>query len=91
MSKIKAIRLTTGEIVIGFYEKTWNGNHRIIDAKECIANVQDGKMEISLADYIPFAKEYNFTFKKEQVAVVFEVKPQLETNYKVSTGNQRGR
>ena len=37
-------------------------------------------------------KSFDFEFSKDQVVNVFEVKPQLETNYKVATGNnnQRG-
>lgn len=84
--------MTTGEVVMGFHKKLWNGDHQLTDVKQCIVSVADGRMEVNLADYVPFAKEYNFVFKKDQVMNVFEVKPQLETNYKVATGNnQRGR
>jgi hypothetical protein len=91
MSNIKALRLTTGEVVIGFHTQKWNGDHKLEDVKQCLVNVTEGRMEVNLADYVPFAKEYNFTFKRDMVMNVFEVKPQLETNYKVSTGNQRGK
>ena len=42
-------------------------------------------MNVNLADYIPFAKSFDFEFHRDQVVNVFEVKPQLETNYKVAT------
>ena len=34
-----------------------------------------------------FAKEYNFTIKKGLIQTIFEPKPQLETNFKIATGN----
>ena len=86
---IKAIRLISGEIVMGFYQLLKNGNHRLIDVKQCMVNVnsETSQMNVNLADYIPFAKSFDFEFSKDQVVNVFEVKPQLETNYKVATGN----
>ena len=84
---IKAVRLISGEIVMGFYQLLKNGNHKLVDVKQCVVSVNEGQMNIDLADYIPFAKEYTFEFGKDQVVNVFEVKPQLETNYKVATGN----
>ena len=89
---VKALRLSTGEVVIGFYKKLWNGDIKLTDVKQCLVDVQDGKMEVQMGDYLPFAKEYTFTFDKKHIINVFEVKPQLETNYKISTGNnQRGK
>lgn len=84
---IRAIRLISGEIVMGFYQLLKSGNHRLVDVKQCVVSVNDGQMSIDLADYIPFAKEFNFEFSKDQVVNVFEVKPQLETNFKLATGN----
>ena len=86
---IKAIRLISGEIVMGFYQLLKNGNHRLIDVKQCMVNVnsENNQMNVNLADNIPFAKSFDFEFHRDQVVNVFEVKPQLETNYKVATGN----
>jgi hypothetical protein len=81
----------TGEVVMGIYVKTRWGHHQLTDVKQCIVSVAEGRMEVNLADYIPFAKEYNFTFNKDHVVNVFEAKPQLEQNYKIATGNQRGK
>jgi len=93
VSKVKCIRLDTGEVVIGFVEKTLFGDYKIVDAQLCITDVQDGKFEVKLAPWIPYAKEYNFVINKDLVQTVFEPRPQLETNFKVATGNnnQRGK
>ena len=85
--KVKCIRLDTGEVLIGWVKKLWNGNYRIEDAHICISEVKDGNMETNMAPWIPFAKEYNFTIKKGLIQTVFEPKPQLETNFKIATGN----
>jgi hypothetical protein len=95
MSKVKCLRLATGEVVIGFYKKLWNGDVQLTDVKQCLVQVAEGKMEVDLGDYLPFAKEYTFVFSKNQILNVFDAKPQLEQNYKISTGNnirgQRGK
>tara|TARA_A100001388_G_C28623476_1_gene428702 strand:- start:368 stop:655 length:288 start_codon:yes stop_codon:yes gene_type:complete len=85
--KVKCIRLDTGEVLIGWVKKLWNGNYRIEDAHICISEVKDGNMETNMAPWIPFAKEYNFIIKKGLIQTVFEPKPQLETNFKIATGN----
>ena len=79
-------------MIIGFVDKTLWGDYKIQDVKQCITDVQDGKFEVKLAPWIPYAKEYNFVINKDLVQTVFEPRPQLETNYKVATGNnnQRG-
>ena len=38
---------------------------------------------------IPYAKDYEFIIEANQIQTVFEPKPQLETNYKVATGNKK--
>lgn len=73
---------------MGYYEHDKKLNtHTLYDCKQCIIQVVDGKMEVTLADFIPFAKEYDFTFKDTKVVTIFDAKPQLEQNYKVATGN----
>ena len=85
--RVKCIRLDTGEVLIGWVKKLWNGDYRIEDAHICISEVKDGNMETNMAPWIPFAKEYTFTIKKGLIQTVFEPKPQLETNFKIATGN----
>jgi hypothetical protein len=90
--KVKCIRLNTGEVLIGFVS---NGlcSYKIEDAQVLITGIEDEKYEVNLAPWIPYAKEYNFKIWKWAVMSVFEAKPQLETNFKVATGNktQRGK
>ena len=88
MSKVKCIRLDTGEVLIGFVERTILGNYKIIDAQICLTNTEDGKYEVNLAPWIPFAKEYTFILNSDLVQTVFEPRPQLETNFKVATGHK---
>ena len=65
------------------------------DAQQCLVSLEDNRMEVQLAPYIPFAKEFVFEVRHDKVQSVFEPKPQLEQNFKVETGNnvrgQRGR
>lgn len=88
MSKVKCIRLDTGEVLIGFVERTMLGNYKITDAQICLTNTEDGKYEVNLAPWIPFAKEYTFVINSDLVQTIFEPRPQLETNFKVATGNK---
>ena len=41
---------------MGFYQLLKNGNHRLIDVKQCMVNVnsENNQMNVNLADYIPF-------------------------------------
>jgi hypothetical protein len=88
VSKVKCIRLDTGEVLIGFVERTMLGNYKITDAQICLTNTEDGKYEVNLAPWIPFAKEYTFVINSDLVQTIFEPRPQLETNFKVATGNK---
>ncbi len=90
MPKVKCIRLDTGEVLIGFVKRKLNGDYVITDAQICIMEVKDGTMEVNMAPWIPFAKEYIFTVNKNLIQTVFDAKPQLETNFKVATGNTHG-
>ena len=71
--KVNCIRLDTGEVLIGWVKKLWNGDYRIEDAHICISEVKDGNMETNMARF-PFAKEYTFTIKKGLIQTVFEAK-----------------
>jgi hypothetical protein len=50
--------------------------------------VTDGKMEISLAPWNPWAREYRFEINNRNIVTMFKVRPNLEQNYKVATGNK---
>jgi hypothetical protein len=94
MRRVRCIRLDTGEVLIGFVERKWNGDYVISEAQVCLMEVKEGTMEVNMAPWIPFAKEYTFTINAGLIQTVFDAKPQLETNFKVSTGNnfqQRGK
>jgi len=94
MRRVRCIRLDTGEVLIGFVERKWNGDYVISEAQVCLMEVKDGTMEVNMAPWIPFAKEYTFTINAGLIQTVFDAKPQLETNFKVATGNnfqQRGK
>ena len=85
---VKCVILNSGDILMGFYEfNAKTQMHTLYDCKQCVSEISEGKMEVSLADFIPFAKEYNFSFHESKVITIFDAKPQLEINYKVSTGN----
>jgi|TARA_B110000858_G_C17666153_1_gene409661 hypothetical protein len=93
MLKVQCIRLDTGEVLIGFVKRLWNGDYKISEAQVCIQEIKDGTMEVNLAPWIPFAKEYTFVINSGLIQTVFDAKPQLTTNFKVATGNnfQRGK
>tara|TARA_B100000586_G_C19969523_1_gene367209 strand:- start:223 stop:504 length:282 start_codon:yes stop_codon:yes gene_type:complete len=90
--KVKCIRLNTGEVLIGFVSSGLL-SYKITDAQVLITSVEDGNFEVNLAPWIPYAKEYSFQVWRWSVMSVFDAKPQLETNFKVATGNktQRGK
>ena len=88
MSEVKCIRLNTGEVIMGFVEKTFFGDYIIIDPQIILTVADSGKMEVNFAPWIPYAKEYKFKIMKPLIQTVFDPKPQLETNFKVATGNR---
>jgi hypothetical protein len=45
-------------------------------------------MEVGLAPWIPYAKDFTFDISKVRVVACFEPRPNLATNYKVLTGNK---
>jgi hypothetical protein len=48
-------------------------------------------MEVGLAPWLPYAKDYTFNIKAVRVVTTFEPRPQLETNFRVLIGKQRGK
>tara|TARA_Y100001951_G_C11290267_1_gene271644 strand:- start:246 stop:485 length:240 start_codon:yes stop_codon:yes gene_type:complete len=73
---------------MGFVEKTFFGDYIIIDPQIILTVADSGKMEVNFAPWIPYAKEYKFKIRKPLIQTVFDPKPQLETNFKVATGNR---
>ena len=87
--EIKAVKLLGGEVVMGMVtESVFSKNFLIEEAQLCVQQVVDDRMEINLAPWLPFAREYNFVIPKKQIVTMFKVRPNLETNYKVATGNK---
>ena len=87
--EIKAVKLLGGEVVMGMVtESVFSKNILIEEAQLCVKQVVDDRMEINLAPWLPFAREYNFVIPKKQIVTMFKVRPNLETNYKVATGNK---
>ena len=91
MSKpIRCVKLIGGEVVMGFFSENKLGTEIIIEeARECIVDITEGRMEVQLAPWLLFAKDHVFKIRKSSVITVFEARPNLETNYKVSTGNRK--
>jgi hypothetical protein len=73
-SEIKAVKLLGGEVILGkVTSSTLSNSISIEEAQLCVVMVDDGKMEVNLAPWLPYARE---------------VRPNLETNYKIATGNK---
>ena len=80
--EIKAVKLLGGEVVMGMVtESVFSKNILIEEAQLCVLQVVDDRMEINLAPWLPFAREYNFVIPKKQIVTMFKVRPNLETNY----------
>ena len=73
---------------MGFVKKTLLGNYIITDPQIILTVADSGKMEVYFAPWIPYAKEYKFKIMIPLIQTVFDPKPQLETNFKVATGNR---
>ena len=65
--------------------------YTIEDTHACIVQVEGGNMEVGLAPWLPYAKDYTFQIKGIRVVTTFEPRPQLETNFRVLIGKQRGK
>lgn len=88
-TEIKALKLLGGEIIIGKVTQSSLHNKVLIEeAQQCIVSVKNGQMEVNLAQWLPFAREFTFTIPKSQILTEFKVRPNLETNYKIATGNK---
>ena len=88
MQEVKCIRLNTGEVIMGFVKKTFFGNYIITEPQIILTTAENNKMEVNFAPWIPYAKEFKFKINQLLVQSVFDPKPQLETNFKVATGNR---
>ena len=87
--EIRAVKLIGGEVIIGFItEKRFSDKILVEEAQECLVSIVDGKMEVELAPWLPFAMEYNFEVSKSSIITMFKVRPNLEINYKKNTGNK---
>jgi len=88
-TEVKAVKLLGGEVIIGrVTESIFSNNILISETQQCISTVVEGRMEVNLAPWLPYAREYDFVIPKSQIVVIFKVRPNLETNYKIATGNK---
>lgn len=87
-TEIKAIKLLGGEVIMGYVTESLSTKVKISEAQLLVQQVVDGNMEINLAPWLPYAREYNFEIPKSQIVTIFNVRPNLETNYKLATGNK---
>mgnify|MGYP001197861681 FL=1 len=88
-TEIRAVKLLGGEVIIGKVTESLNSSNIIIeDAQQCIPQVVEDRMEVNLAPWLPYAREYNYTISKKHIITMFKVRPNLETNYKIATGNK---
>ena len=88
MSKaIKCLRLENGDVVIGLVTEG-PLNYTVEEAHACIVEVKGTNMEVGLAPWIPYAKDYTFKISKVRVVTSFEPRPNLAQNFKVLTGNK---
>ena len=73
---------------MGYVTESLSTKVKISEAQLLVQHVVDGNMEINLAPWLPYAREYNFEIPKSQIVTIFNVRPNLETNYKLATGNK---
>ena len=57
----------------------------------CLITYSEGRAEVELAPWNPYAMDYTFTVPYHAVVTTFKVRPNLEINYKKSTGNIKER
>lgn len=89
MDDIYALRLLDGDTILGRVTTSLFSNKTVIvEPQLCIVEVADGKMEITLAPWNPWAREYRFEINNRNIVTMFKVRPNLEQNYKVATGNK---
>lgn len=73
---------------MGYVTESLSTKVKISEAQLLVQQVVDGNMEINLAPWLPYAREYNFEIPKSKIVTIFNVRPNLETNYKLATGNK---
>lgn len=74
---------------MGYVTESFASKNVIIsEAQLLVQQVVDGNMEVQLAPWLPYAREYTFEISKSQIVTMFNVRPNLETNYKLATGNK---
>jgi hypothetical protein len=84
---IKCLRLENGDVVIGLVSENVT-SYTVKEAHACIVELKGTNMEVGLAPWIPYAKDYTFNIKKVRVVAAFEPRPNLAQNFKVLTGNK---
>ena len=92
--EVKCLRLENGDTIIGFVSEhgvVGKTSDTIEDTHACIIQVDGGNMEVALAPWLPYAKDYTFNIKAVRVVTTFSPRPQLETNFRVLIGKQRGK
>ena len=87
---IKCLRLENGDVVIGLVSENVT-SYTVKEAHACIVELKGTNMEVGLAPWLPYAKDYTFNIKAVRVVTEFEPRPQLEQNYRVLIGKQRSR
>ena len=87
--EIRAVKLIGGEIIMGFCtEKKLSNKILIEEAQELLVQIVDGKMEVELAPWLPFAMEYNFEVSKSSIITIFKVRPNLERIQETNNGKR---
>ena len=70
-TEIKAVKLLGGEVIIGYVTESIFSNTILIqDAQLCVQQVVEDRMEINLATWLPYAREYNFVIPKKQIVTM---------------------
>ena len=86
---IKALKLLGGEVIMGYVtDSSFSKSVTISEAQLLVQQVVEGNMEVQLAPWLPYAREYTFEIPKSQIVTMFNVRPNLETHYKLATGNK---
>ena len=87
--EILAVKIIGGEVIMGFVtDKPFSKHLLVEETQELLCEIRDGKMEVELAPWLPFAMKYDFSIPKSSVVTTFKVRPNLEINYKKNTGNK---
>ena len=87
---IRAIRIVTGEDIIG--DCNVDAARRTINIiiKPAIIGIQqgpNGKQQLGLADYLPFAKTKTIEINSEMIVYFYEPTPELINAYNMNFGN----